>query len=228
MKSLTRLALALLAVGLVSTAAHAQLLLSGTVNGTFTDLGQPNTTVVNDPVGNTAMFSTGVPASATDTQTSITFTGSDFVNIGPGPVALGMFEIVNGITLAGTAAPTATFNLGLTLVSPEASSGLLTMVTFDIDNTLNDPATVPDIFGTSFASIPSMYVAGYKVDFSLIFAPDPLVVPEGSNAFTGDLYATFTPVPEPGSFALVGVGMLAGCAALRRRRPQPASLTCAA
>lgn len=211
---------AALGLALLVPAANAQLLLSGSTTGSFVDPSLPNTTVTNTPT--TALFSTGIPDTGSF-QTSILFQNSTFVNAASGdPIQVGAFTITNGVTLLGSAAATATFNLGLQLTSPVATSFGLTQFVFAIDNTPNGPGGVPDSFGVSFVQPAPIWIDGTLVTFHVVYEPSETVVPEGSSIVRGDIYATFSPVPEPSTYALWGSALLIGVVAWRRFRPSAA------
>lgn len=76
-RSLSSLTIAFLFSGAV---ASAQLMLTGHTTGSFDDLSQPNTTVVNSADGSSASFRTGIPV-AGSTQSSVAFTNVNFTNV---------------------------------------------------------------------------------------------------------------------------------------------------
>ena len=69
-RSLSALALGL---ALTCTVANAQLLLSGHTTGSFDDLAEANTTVMNSADGSWATFETGIPVMGS-TESKIEFT----------------------------------------------------------------------------------------------------------------------------------------------------------
>ncbi|HYP16535.1 MAG TPA: choice-of-anchor K domain-containing protein [Opitutus sp.] len=198
--------------------AHAQLLLSGKTTGSFVDLAEANTTVTNTPDGSYAKFSTGIPFGAS-TQSSIEFSNDTFTDVGYGePIQVGLFTIVNGRTLVGTGAPTAQFNLGLELTSPAWQEVALSTITFNIDHTPNSGSTIPDQFSVSFNQPAPLHIGDYLVQFHVHFDPTEFVVGEDTSVTRGDITVTFTPVPEPSTYAAFGAALLVGVVAYRRFR----------
>ena len=215
-------------LALTCSLANAQLLLSGKTTGTFVDLAEANTTVSNAPDGSWAKFSTGIPYGAS-TQSSIEFSNDTFTDVGYGePIQVGLFTITNGRTLLGSGAPTAQFNLGLELTSPEWQEIALTTMTFHIDHTPNNAGTNPDQFSVAFTQPPSVKIADYLVQFHVHFDPMEFQVPEDTWVQKGDVYVTFTPVPEPSTYAAFGAALLVGFVAYRRFRGNKPATTPAA
>jgi hypothetical protein len=209
----------MLGLALTCTVANAQLLLSGYTTGSFVDLAEANTTVTNAPDGSSASFFTGVPASGS-TQSKITFSNTMFSDIGSGDeIQAGLFTITNGMTFIGSGAPTAKFNLGLVLTSPVSQEIALSQITFHIDHTVNTlQGTNPDVFSVSFNQPPPLYINDLLVQFHVNFEPTEFAVAENATVQRGDVTVTFTPVPEPATYALWGSALLMGFAAFRRIR----------
>lgn len=207
-----------LGLAFLGTVAHAQLMLSGHTTGSFVDLSEPNTTVNNASDGSFASFKTGIPAPGSF-KSSIVFTNATFTNVNSGdPVQIGLFEVTNGTTLLGSGAPYATFNLGLELTSPAMQTLAMSQFTFTIDHTPNTPGAKPDTFSVAYDQPNSTIIDGYKVDFSVVMDND-FQLAEGATTTKGALYVTFTPVPEPATYALCGAALLGGLVAYRRFRP---------
>lgn len=209
---------------LLAPSAQAQLLLTGKVTGSFTDLPGPNTTIVNGPGGSFASFKSGIPEHATDKQTAVEFAQKDFTDIGPGLVASDLFKITNGRTLLHSTATSAHFDLWLTLTSPVSQSTLLTPISFTIENTPNgpDPLAVDDVYGISSSPIAPFKIDDTWVQFTFS-APAGVIIHENESAVVGNLYVTFTPVPEPATYGLIGASVLAGLVMLRTLRRRSAS-----
>jgi hypothetical protein len=205
-------------LALACSVANAQLMLSGHTTGSFVDLAEANTTVNNAPDGSWATFATGVPISGS-TQSSIEFTNDTFTDVVSGePIQVGLFTITNGRTVGGSGAHTAQFNLGLELTSPEWQNVALAAMTFHIDHTENVNSLIPDTFSVSFDQPSSMYIGNYLVQFHVNFDPMEFQVGEGSAVTRGDITVTFTPVPEPSTYAAWGAALLVGFVAYRRFR----------
>ena len=205
-------------LALAFSLAHAQLMLSGHTTGAFEDLGQPHTTVSNAPDGSWAHFATGVAATGS-TQTMIDFTNAAFTNVSAGdPIQVGLFTIKNGRTLIGTGQPHAKFQLGLTVTSPEFNNDASSVIMFNIDHTVNTGGGVPDIFDVTVSQPAPVTIANYLVHFTVHFNPADFQVHEDSTVQRGDVYVTFTPVPEASTFAIGGAVLLLGLIAFRRFR----------
>lgn len=209
----------LLGLAVTCSLANAQLLLSGYTTGSFVDLSEANTTVTNAADGSHALFSTGKAATGS-TQSMIEFWNATFTDVGFGdPIQVGVFAITNGKTLIGSGAPTAQFNLGLQLTSPEMKSLPISTVTFHIDHTINGmEGSVPDIFSVSFDQPPSTQVGNFLVQFHLNVEPLEFQVAENATVRKGDITVTFSPVPEPATYAAWGAALLVGLVAYRRIR----------
>lgn len=199
--------------------ANAQLLLSGRTIGSFDDLGQPNTTVTNAPDGSAAHFATGIPV-AGSVQSSVQFTSSPFANPNSGDVIhAGLLTITNGRTEIGSGAPTAMFNLGIELATPSAMTFALTPITIHIDHTINTPAgTNPDEFSVSFAQPAPMTIDNYHVQFWVNFDPAAFEIREDFTRTHGEVTVSFTPIPEPSTYAACGALLLFGLVGYRRFR----------
>jgi hypothetical protein len=229
------LAASALSLSSLVPALQAQLELSGTASGAFSDPGSAFTQVTNGPV--VSLFESGVPyrpdAPYFDAVTSIRYTGSSFANVGEGEqLDLGLLNITNGITLLGTTAKTAKMDLYLHLPADGITNFKLTTLLFSIDTTANQGGLVPDLFLIGHSDVNSLNVGGRKVSFDLnltnpAFATgDGASIREGQSATDG-LYATlhFSPIPEPSTYALFGAALLAGVALWRRSRAGLSSAT---
>lgn len=205
-------------LALTCSVANAQLMLSGHTTGSFNDLGQANTTVVNAPDGSSASFSTGIPIPSS-MQSSIVFTNETFTNVSSGdPIQVGLLTITNGRTVGGSGAHSAVFNLGLELTSPESQAVFLAAMTFHIDHTENVDSLIPDTFSVEFEQPGPMKIGDYLVQFHVHFDPMEFQVAEGTAVTRGDITVTFTPVPEPSTYAAMGAALLVGMIAYRRFR----------
>ena len=203
---------------LTCTAVNAQLLLSGQTTGSFDDLSEANTTVANGPNGSWATFRTGIPLSGSF-QSAIEFTSATFSNVASGePIQVGLFSITNGITAVGTGAHTARFNLGLQLTAPAWQTVAISTLTFEIDHTPNGPGAIPDTFSVSFNQPPPVKVKNTLVQFHVNVAPADFQVAENATVQKGDVTVSFTPVPEPATYAAWGAALLVGFVAYRRIR----------
>jgi len=209
---------AVVAVLLTLPVAHAQLTLTGHTSGSFDDLGSPNTMVVNAADGSSASFSTGIPVSGS-VQSSIKFARGNFANVGSGePIQVGLFTIVNGMTVIGSGQQTAVFNLGLELTGPENLSLSIGTINFHIDHTPNLPNLIPDMFAVSFKQPPPVLIQNTMVRFHVNVDPLDFPVDENATVKKGDITATFTPVPEPSTYAMGAAVLLLSVAAFRRIR----------
>jgi hypothetical protein len=209
-----------LALGLALTCSvsQAQLLLSGHTIGSFDDLAEANTTVSNAPDGSWATFHTGIPVMGS-TQSKIEFTNVTFNNVGSGePIQVGLFNITNGMTAIGSGAPTAKFNIGLQLTSPVSEMVAISSILFHIDHTPNLPGAIPDTFSVSFSQPDPIKIQNTLVQFHINVDPLDFQVAENATVQKGDITVSFTPVPEPATYAAWGAALLVGFVALRRIR----------
>lgn len=216
-RSLSSLALGL---ALTCTVANAQLLLSGHTTGSFDDLAEANTTVSNSADGSWAKFSTGIPVMGS-TQSSIEFHNVNFSDVGSGePIQVGLFTIKNGMTAIGSGAPIARFNVGLELTSPEMQSLAISVINFHIDHTVNPPSGggIPDTFSVSFEQPSPVKIQNTLVQFHVNVSPLEFQVAENATIQKGDITVSFTPVPEPATYAAWGAALLVGFVAYRRVR----------
>lgn len=223
--STTRFAQAAALAVLLATAAHAQLLLTGRVTGSFTDTAGPNDTVYNASDGSYSYFASGIPEHSSDKQTEIQFWQKSFTDQGPGLVADNIFTVTNGRTLLHSTATAAHFSLWVDITSPESHSGQLTAIPFTIENTPNgaDPNSVNDNYTISASPISPFVIDGYRVQFTFD-APPSFTIAENSSAQVGSLSVTFTPVPEPATYGAIGAAVLLGLIGFRminRRKATP-------
>lgn len=212
-----------LAVGL--PAAHAQMTFSGSTYGTFVDPDHAFTTVTNGaPV---SLFASGDAYRPVDTQTSIAFTGSSFSDVGIGDqLDLGNIDITNGRTLLGSTAKWATMDLYLNLPEQGVVDFKLATLLFAIDSTANNGTGVPDLFLVDLNGANSLTVDGKELNFDLQLTNPAFAI--GNGASIGEtasdsfgIYAniSFTPVPEPSTYALAGAALLIGFIIRRRFIP---------
>ena len=153
------------------------------------------------------------------TQSSVSFTNVDFMNVESGePIQVGLFHIVNGMTEIGSGQQTAVFNLGLELTGPESLSLAIGSINFHIDHTPNLPALIPDSFSVSFDQPPPVLIQDMLVQFHVTVDPLDFPLAENASIRKGDITATFTPVPEPETYALGASVLLIGLVACRRYR----------
>jgi hypothetical protein len=206
-------------LALLGSTARADLSLSGETTGSFqSEVTTPPVTVtITNSSPTSAEFQTGVPSPSTTPPTSITFTGDNFSDITSGePLDVGIFTIFNGTDLIGTDASDAFFNLGLSLTSPTTESVALTTIDFGIVNTANHGGDVPDVYTVSFVEPSPIVVGGELLKFNVVFAPPTISINEESSVTRGDVFVTFTPVPEPSTYALWGALLVGGIIVYRR------------
>lgn len=214
---------AAMAASLLSTVAHAQLLLSGRITGTFTGSLGSHDTLYNSPDGSYAYFKSGVPEHPWYPQSMVEFSQQTFTDIGPGLVADDIFKVTNGRNWLGTTADAAHFNLWVELTSPENHASLLTPISFSINNTPNGNTNVDDRFQVSSSSIAPFKIGDTLVQFKFS-APGSYSLHENASGYVGKLSVNFTPVPEPSTYAMAGAALLLGFTALRTLRRRALSL----
>ena len=215
------------ALGLVAAlpSARAQLLLSGNTSAQFTDPGLPHTTVTNGT--STSVFSSGVPYGKS-TQTSVSFTGTSFTGAAAGDtINLGTVDLTNGITLLGTTASAADFNILLNLPALGITNYRVSQVHVTIDNTSNNGThNIPDLFKVTPTTSGPLVLGNTSVKFGVDLSNPAFSssvgasVGEGSSA-NFDVFASFmplSPVPEASTFALWGAALMLGVIAVRRFR----------
>jgi hypothetical protein len=227
MRILLKPVLATAAFGLAALlpSARAQLTIAGSTHGDFVDPGLAHTVVTNGPV--VSLFSSGIPFRASDTQTSLTFTGQTFAAAGDGDqVNLGTIKIKNGITRLGSTASWAAMDLYLDLPSHSISNFKLTTLLFTIDNTANNGVgNVPDLFYVGHTTPASLKFASGKLNFDVKLTKPAFGTGSGASIAENHsdsfgLYADlhFSPVPEASTYALWGSALLVGLIGLRRFR----------
>ena len=217
-KSIRSLSALAFGLALTCTVANAQLLLSGNTTGSFVDLAEANTTVSNAADGSWATFHTGIPVSGS-TQSKIDFANVTFTDVGSGePIQAGLFTITNGMTKIGSGAHTAQFNFGLKLTSPTSQSLAITTIMFEIDHTPNVAGAKPDTFSVSYNQPAPVKIQNTLVQFHVNVTPLDFQVAENATVQKGDITVTFTPVPEPATYAAWGAVLLVGFVAYRRVR----------
>lgn len=219
--------LAASALGLAAAlpSAHAQLP-AGTSRSAFTDPVLPFTSVINNT--DTSLFQSGVPSKPAHTQTSIEFSAASFGEVINGQVDLGNLLITNGRTLGGTTASWASMDVYLNLPEEGIVDFKLTTLTFAIDNTENNGSLVPDLFLVDIGETNTLMVGGRKIAFDVQLTNPAFALGSGatideSSSASFGLFAnvSFTPVPEPSTYALWGATLLVGLIAFRRFRSSP-------
>ena len=91
-------------------------------------------------------------------------------------------------------------------------------ITFHIDNTPNGSDGVPDLFSVTFAQPAPVHIGDFLVQFHVNVTDPVFQVNENSTVQKGDITVTFTPVPEPSTYAAIGAALLVGVITLRRFR----------
>lgn len=213
----SNLTLLAIALTLLTSAAQAQFLLSGKITGVFTDSPGLNDSIFNAPDGSSASFVSGVPEHASTDPTKIEFAQQTFTDVGPGLIATDIFKVTNGRNLLHTTASHAHFNLSLELTAPTVLSTQLTTIPFTIVNTPNGAGSVDDDYGISSSSIAPFVINNTRVQFHFN-APGGFALAENASDFVGNLSVTFTPVPEPSTYALTGAALVLGVVGLRAFR----------
>ena len=84
---------------------------------------------------------------------------------------------------------------------------------------MNLPNTgIPDTFAVSFAQPAPLLIQDFLVQFHVNVDPLEFQIAENATIQKGDITVTFTPVPEPSTYAAWGVALLVGFVAFRRVR----------
>lgn len=222
-----RLAGVALCAALFATVAQAQLMIDGKLTGNFTNALGPNDSMYNAPDGSSAWFKSGIPYTADSVPTQIAFTQKNFAGVSGGLVADEIFQITNGRNHGGSTATSAAFDLWVTLTAPEAYTSLLTPISFMIENTENVGGLINDNYTITAGPIAPFVYAGHWVKFEFV-APDWITIPENQTASAGALYVSFTPVPEPSTYAAIGAALLVGVIGYRTYRRRQSETIAAA
>ncbi len=203
--------------------AQAALVLSGNTAGYFQEVSVGNTVITNQPDGSMASIFTGVPITGSF-KSGVVFDSQAFAGISSGDTfAIGTFTYYNGRTQIGTASDTAVLDFYLDLDVPAVGPILLTSITFGIDATVNDPEGVnPDFFTASFSQPSSVMIDGTLVSFKINDLPASIGVAEGTWMQLAEVTVTFSPIPEPSTYGLIGAAGLLGLVGYRRFRSQKA------
>lgn len=225
--SMLRLAGLALGAALFATVAQAQLMIDGKLTGNFTNALGPNDSMYNAPDGSSAWFKSGLPYTDDSVPTQIAFTQKNFAGVTGGLVADDIFQITNGRNHGGSTSSSAAFDLWVTLTAPEAYTSLLTPISFMIENTENDPGLINDNYTITSGPIAPFIYAGHQVQFEFV-APEWITIAENQTASAGALYVSFTPVPEPSTYAAIGAALLVGVIGFRTYRRRQSEAVAAA
>jgi hypothetical protein len=122
------------------------------------------------------------------------------------------------VTVLGSGAHSARFNLGVELTAPEGRSLALNTILFTIDHTHNEPSLIPDAFSVSFDQPAAVFINNMRVQFNVHVDPMEFSIAENATIQKGDITVTFTPVPEPSTYAVMGAALLFGLVGYRRFR----------
>jgi len=205
-------------LALFASTAPAALVLSGNTAGWFQGTSSGSTVITNSVDGSSASFRTGVPISGSF-KSGVAFTSSSFANIQSGDsFAFGMVRYYNGRTHVGTSSDNAVFDFYLDLSDPAMSPIKLSTITFGIDATVNDGTLVPDMFTTSFTQPAPVHIGDRWVTFTINDLPGSTQVDESTWLDLANVTVTFSPVPEPATYGLMGALALGGLVAYRRFR----------
>lgn len=200
--------------------AQAELVLSGMTQGFFQGVSNGNTVIENEADGSFASFRTGIPIPGSF-QSGVVFDGQTFNNIVSGDTfSFGLVTYINGRTLVGTSSDTALLDFYIDLEDPALDPIFLTTVTFGIDATVNTQAgTNPDVFTASFIQPAPILIGGTLVTFRINDLQGIVNVAEDTYLQVADITVTYlTPVPEPGTYGLMGAVGLMSLGAYRRFR----------
>jgi hypothetical protein len=212
--------------------AHAQLELSGSTYGVFSDpVGGVDTISNGKP---TSLFQTGTPYKSP--MSSIKFGGdsgaTSFDLSGDGDQDnFGKVTITNGSDLIGTDATSVSLDLFADFSNIGLDNFDLTTLTFSIINTKDGstPGGVPDNYQVTATPLNSFTYNNVLVSFSLLnvgnansfFTSGGRWISEGKvgseNIILGVTETVLNPVPEPATYALWGCVLLLGAVVLKRR-----------
>ena len=232
----SKLLASLAALLLSGAAAHAQLELSGSTYGVFSDPVGGMSNVISNSMP-TSTFTTGNvmgKVSAANPHTSVKFSGDSgatgFDLTGDGDQdSFGKITITNGMDLMKSTATGVTMELFANFTSIGLNNFDLGTLTFTFINTPDGtvPGGVPDTYIVTAGPLASFTHDGVKVGFTLMntdtvnsfFDASGRAINEKKLASENLILGVteFSIVPEPSTYALWGCALL-GCAVLFRRR----------
>lgn len=187
--------------------------ITGSSSGVFVNPA-PGSAVVTG-VG-TNVFTWGTPSGTPPNE--LEFTGTAFAGTTGTPFSFGTLDYFNGTVLAGTEATSVDLSVTLTFTDP---AGVVQSFTFPLllintPNVAGDPEASADIVHLPSGIAPEFFVVdgvGYSLEF-LGFSTGgggpvlDLRALEGATA-SAQLVGVVNAVPEPGTLALFGTGLLA-------------------
>jgi hypothetical protein len=213
---------ATLGLAFFATAAHAQLMVNVNQQATFGPfVGGTNNTVSNNGTFNTSeVVFTGLPLAS---PFSITYNPT----VGPSTVTLGTGTLTtSSFTFHSPISPTNFFSsAGVTINTDFDNDGIIDLTQIYTINL--SPFTAPGGFtGVSYAIVPvnlfgNVTISGVNYSYASVVANSAGTLFDGSST-TSVVQFQFqaSPVPEPSTYALCGVMVLAAGVFVRRRFAQ--------
>jgi hypothetical protein len=214
MKNRISLLTCAIAMSVMANIASAQLFMSGS----FALPAPANTVISNAP--NSDSFSTGIsqgpaPAAGRNAVRFNAITGNAPVAFVPAaPISIGNVVYSNRTNFGAQAFST---NYNLTLNFTGGISVVLNPIVFSLDTAVSG-GLGNDQFGAISGLFGQVTIAGDVYDYAISGLSSVFVAEGTATSAPNAVFITFTPIPEPSTYGMIGAAALVGFAVYRRRR----------